>query len=268
MSEGSGNANPRKKAAAARAEQLAKEERRDRILRLTIGSVVVLVVFGIVGGAWAVSKGQQSANEPPKPDANAALPNGVDPATYGYVVNSAVPNTGVPQVQVWEDFQCPACKSFEDSGSADALDAAAEAGEIDLQIRPTTFLDNNLPQSKNSSALATNAWGCAINAGKPLEYQNGVYDIQPANEGTGFTEQQLLDLGKTVGITGDAYTTFESCVKSKQFAGWVANSQEQFVSGEVKGTPAIYVNGKELENKVGLYGDPVQLLAAINAAAK
>lgn len=44
-------------------------------------------------------------------------------------------------------------------------------------------------------------------------------------EGDGFTDQQLLDLGKKVGIEGDSFTTFETCVSSAKYKGWAQNSQ-------------------------------------------
>ncbi len=242
-----------------RAATLAAEKRRERMIRIVGALAVIIVVGGIVGGAIWFSKKSSGS---PAADPKAALPTGVSGPSYAYPVTKD-PKDGIPLVQIWEDFQCPACKQFEQT-SVPALIAEATKGSINLALRPTTFLDQNLKNT--ASVLATNAWGCAINAGKALEYHAGVFAAQPAKEGDGFTEAQLLDLGKQVGLTGTDYGTFASCVTGNNFKGWVANSQAQFVSGGVPGTPAIYVNSKELPNSAGSYGDPAKLIAAIMEA--
>ena len=264
----SGSSNPRKKAAAARAEQLAKEKRRDRMVKIVGGVVVAVVVIGIVALAVLSSKKSSTdAGPTATPNPTYTLPTGVDPATYGYVVNKAAPATA-PKVDIWEDYQCPACKQFEEAGSGPAVVAAGKAGKYNVQLRPTTFLDANMRNT--ASAAATSAWGCAINAGKGLEYHGTVFANQPATEGTGYTSAQLLDFGKQAGITGAAFDTFTSCVNANTFLGWAANSTEEFGKQQftkTAGTPAVFVNGKELANTGGIYADPQKLLAAIDQAA-
>ena len=165
-------------------------------------------------------------------------------------------------MQLWEDFQCPACAQFEKTLQP-TLIAAAQQQKINLQWRPTTFLDQNLKNT--ASVLATSAWGCAINAAKPVEYHSAVFAAQPKQEGAGYTQQQLLDIGQQVGIAGADYSTFEACVKANTFDGWAANSYNLFNEQGVQGTPTMYVNGKEVPVSGIQNGD--QLMAAINKAA-
>ena len=144
-----------------------------------------------------------------------------------------------------------------------------KAGKLNLQWQPGIFMDANL---KNTGSLtATNAWGCAIDAGKTTEFHQGVFQQQAPEEtvgAPGFTQQQMLDLGKTVGITGDAYSTFESCVKANTYNTWAANSNAQFEKAGVTSTPSIFVNGKELPTKGLNINDPTALIKAIEQAAK
>ena len=72
----------------------------------------------------------------------------------------------------------------------------------------------------------------------------------------------------TVGITGDAYSTFESCVKANTYNTWAANSNAQFDKAGVTSTPSIFVNGKELPTKGLNINDPTALIKAIEQAAK
>lgn len=255
----------RDKAAQARAEAQAKEKRRERMFRIIIGIVVVVVVGGIVGGAIIVSKNNADAKNP-APNASAALPNGVDSSKYFYTVNPSAP-AGVPEVRVYEDFQCPHCKQFEASSGQQLVDAANQ-GKLRLEWQPGTFMDQNL--NNQGSVVATSAWGCAINAGKATEYHSQIFKEQAPEEsaGAGFTNQQMITMGGTVGITGDALTTFTDCVNASTYYGWAANSNQQFSNDNVTSTPTITVNGKPLDGSKVNFDDPTALLAAIANAAK
>lgn len=261
--------NARQKAAEARAAQQASERRRERTIRIVGGLVVVIIVAAIIGGAYFVSKNDSSSSNggTPTPDDGAATPSGVSTSEY-YV--SAVANSpaGVPTVKIYEDFQCPYCKKLEETSGL-ALIEQAKAGKLNLQWQPGIFMDKNLQNS--GSLTATNAWGCAIDAGKTIEFHEGVFKEQASEEtvgAPGFTNQQMLALGTKVGITGDAYSTFESCVNSGKYNTWAANSNAQFDKAGVSSTPSIFVNGKELPSKnINIY-DPAVLLPAIEQAAK
>lgn len=263
------NKDARAKAAEARAAQQAADRRRERIIRIVGGLAVVIIVVGIIGGAFIFSKkdGASSNNSTPTPDEGAATPTGVSTSEF-YVSPVADSPAGIPTVKVYEDFQCPFCKKLEETSGV-ALIEQAKLGKINLQWQPGIFMDKNLQNS--GSLTATNGWGCAIDAGKTTEFHQGVFKEQSAEEtvgSPGYTNQQMLTLGQTVGITGDAYTTFESCVNSGKYNTWAANSNAQFDKAGVSSTPSIFVNGKELPSKnVNIY-DPAVLLPAIEQAAK
>lgn len=160
---------------------------------------------------------------------------------YAVPVGSAAPTT--PVLQVWEDFQCPACKMLEDYNGK-GIESIGLTGKAQLLYRPTIFLDDNL--KNDSSARATNAWGCAIDAGKTVEYHNTIFAHQPEKEGTGYTDAQLLEFGKEVGISGTAFDTFTTCVTNNTYTDWVAKSFQAFINDNIPGTPAIFLNGNEV----------------------
>lgn len=221
----------RQRAAEARAKAEADARRRDARNRLLGGVVVVALIALIFGGVWFAKRDSGSGGAV-GPDPNAALPKGADPVTYGVPYGTGTDD--VPQLQLWEDFQCPACKALEDANGT-GITTLAEQGTIRLLWRPTTFLDLNL--GNDASARAAAAWGCAIDAGKTREYHTTVFANQPT-EGVGYTDDQLLQFGEDAGITGDAYATFEQCVTNDTYAGWAANSYQQFRDNAIPGTPA------------------------------
>lgn len=236
----------RDKAAAARAEQVASEKRRERTVRI-IGAIgVVAVVVLIIGLAVVVPRlsGDTSAGGTPMPapDPTAAVPTGVftadDEVPWGVPVGAAP--ASAPLLEIWEDFQCPACGSLEQINGA-GIKSLADEGAARLVYRPTAFLDNNL--GNTSSAAAINAWGCAIDAGKTVEYQQIVYANQPTAEGEGWTSAQFVGYAEEAGIVGVPLEQFNDCLTSNRYLGWAANSTQAFYDANVEGTPRGYLNG-------------------------
>jgi protein-disulfide isomerase len=248
---------PKQRAAQARAETEAAERKRERTIRLVGGLVVLLIVGGLLAIGFFADRdndGGGSASTPPSPDANAALPTGVSGETYGVPYGtgwSAADEAKLPTLEIWEDFQCPACAQVEDA-AGDQIKALADDGKVKLIFRPATFLDGGLAADNqangnpNSSARATSAWGCAVDAGKTGEYHAGLFDIQPAQEGVGYSDQQLIELGSTVGIAGEELDTFTTCVQEGTYLAWSANSNEAFSESGAGGTPTGFLNGVAL----------------------
>ena len=258
----------RDKAAAARAAAQAADQRRQRMITL-VGLLGVVVLVGlIIGGAIYVNKSSSESGNGsvtlPTVDPAAPLPKTVlgssSPQAYGVPFGS---KESAPVLEVWEDFQCPLCAKFEAKSGA-AIAKLASDGVLRLIERPATFLDQAFPQSDHSSARATAAWGCAIDAGVGAAYRSTVLANQPAVEGVGYTDAQLVEFGTQVGLTGTAATTFASCVADHTYLGWAVNSAQAFNDNAIAGTPTVLVNGTELPEAVVL-GPTDALVAYLEA---
>jgi protein-disulfide isomerase len=269
---------PKQLAAEARAASEAAERRRERMIRI-IGT---LVVVGIVGALLAIGffagRGDDSASPDtpaPTPDPTAAAPKDVvadaqSPQAWGvkYGASWTAENEAkLPTLEIWEDFQCPFCAQFE-TQYGPQLEALADAGKVKLLYRPAIFLDNSLAQrnaaagNPSSSARATSAWGCAIDQGRNSEYHSALFAAQPAEEGTGYSEQTLLDLGTQAGVPDQA--AFTQCVQDGTYLTWAANSNQAFYDAEVGGTPRVFLNGTEVPTQA--FADFAAIEAAIEAA--
>ena len=233
----------RQKAAEARAAAQASERRRENMIRIVGGIAVLVVVLGIVAIGVMNRGGNDSAEPSGSPDANSALPTGIT-ADNGYGFQVSAP-AGKPVVEVFEDFQCPACQQFE-AQYGEAMQSWAQAGDIGLTYRIMTFLDKNL--QTDHSLRAANAFGCSITAGEGLPYHNTVYANQPANEGDGWTDEQLKQFGTDAGITGEAKTTFDKCVDDGEYNGWAGLSNQAAFDDKVTGTPTVTVNGQKVDD--------------------
>lgn len=254
------------KAAAAAARKAAESDlkARDRKIRLIGAVVVVLIMGGLLAIPFIQGRSSDSAV-----NANAALPKGVTSDTYGVKVGTAwnAPDAdSIPLLQVWEDFQCPACKSFEDA-SGDAIVALANEGKVRLEFRPTIFLDVNLRAQNtaagnpNSSLYATMAFGCAVDQDKAAEFHKALFAAQPS-EGRGYSVTDLVTIAQLSGVAD--IDTFTECVSSKKYEGWVNNSYDAFSSEGISATPTVLLNGEELGPD--LIRNPEALTSAITTA--
>ena len=229
----------REKAAEARAAAQAAERRRERTIRI-VGGLAVVAVVGVILGIGITQSGN---NDTPAPSADSALPTGITSENgYGFQVNTAA---DAPTVEIYEDFQCPACANLENQFGPLIQQEAAD-GNIQLTYHPMVFLDNNL--QTDHSLRAANAFGCSITGGVGEQFHNLVYANQPANEGDGWTDEQLKQFGADAGLTGEAQSAFDKCVDEGTYKGWAQLSNDAAFERGISGTPTIYVNGKELKN--------------------
>jgi protein-disulfide isomerase len=253
----------RGEAVRLRQEAEQAKRRRERLVRFGLGAGVLALAAGIIGAA-ALAAGQNPAipSNPAAAEENpdAALPKGVFPSggpfAYGVPVGEPA-STDAPSLQVWGDFQCPGCKGLEESNGA-YIKGLGTSGKVRVVLRPTTFLDGNLGTDHSLNASA--AWGCAIDQDKGLEYYSAVYTLQPARQGDGWTQDQLMQVGEQVGITGESLDAFRACVQAGTYKPWALNNTALFYSSGVQGTPTGVINEEDII--------PVDVLANPEALAK
>jgi protein-disulfide isomerase len=223
-------------------------------------AVVVVAIIAVVGGVIWV---QQSTKDAVAGGGN-ALPTGVTALGAGYPAYADVtPAGGAPTVDVYEDFQCPACAQFE-SILGPTLQNLGEAGQAKVVYHVKNFLDDNL--GNDSSTRAGNAAFCASDAGRFQEFHNQVFANQPAKEGAGYTDETLKGFAQAAGISGAALTTWQKCLDAGKYVDYVNSVEHQSFSDGVRGTPTIRINGSDVE--LQSIGTPELLTQAIQNATK
>lgn len=230
----------REKAASARAAAEASEKRRERTVRIALIAVVVLIVGGIIGATLLATRKSATPEASPSANPNAALPAGVTGPTYG----ASVGTVEQPVLDIYEDFQCPACAQFE-SATGPLLDEMVTASQVKVVYHPMNFLDKNL--GNDSSTRAAAAFGCAVDAGATQKYHDVVFANQPAQEGTGYTQEQLKEFGVQAGISGAALDTFNACVDASTYLEWPTLVNQEASARGVSGTPTLYLNGEKID---------------------
>ena len=170
--------------------------------------------------------------------------------------------TRTPVLELWEDFQCPACGSLEEA-NGEGIAEAAETGIARVIWRPTAFLDRNLGNDASNRAIG--AWGCAIDEGFTREYHDAVYANQPEEEGDGWSNSELVSIAEDIGMSGATLESFSACVDDETYRVWAANSTQEFYDQGVAGTPFGKIDGVEIPTQS--MADQASLLAALTEAA-
>ncbi len=214
------------RAAAIQHAQVKQERTRQLLITLAVVAVLaVLVLAGVLLTGGDSSSPEATGKVPVKAEGQ-ALVLGDDPAA--------------PRVVVYEDFLCPYCREFE-AASSELLRERASSGNAIVEYRPFKLLQDPY------TVRALTAWAAVLEGGTPqqaLKFHDLLFENQPyenADEKPGVKE--LTSLAKEAGVDDqDVLDAFNK--PNPEFLD--ASTRTARDSG-VRGTPTVFVDGKELE---------------------
>ena len=236
-----------------RQERRAKMARQQQQQRLLIIGLIVLgaalVVFAVV---WPQARSAEDiiAVTP------AALPN-ADGLSLG---QANAPAT----IDVFEDFQCPACKSFTENIETLVIEKLVATGKARYVFHNYPFIDGNGATSSGESDQAANASMCANEQGKFWEMHATLFANWNGENQGAFSDRRLQAMAETIGLDMNA---FNSCFNANKYETEI---QADFDLGQqmgVSGTPTVFVNGSRVgqPGKVASYQEIAQAVEAIAA---
>ncbi len=220
---------------------MAKQPGKDNFTRNLVIAVVVGVVLIMLVPTLLSRQTDSSASIP----ASVSAERG-----YGVVFNEEL--TGVPVVDIYEDFQCPVCAQFTQLNGPYIESLIAEK-KATVVYHTLSFLG---PESVN----AANAAACAADEGKFLEYHRLLMMNQKAENSGAWDNNFFASIGQTAGITSQK---FSSCVNKGEYLGWVSNVAAAGAKANVNSTPTVFVNGKEIDRNASEYFDAAKFKAAV-----
>lgn len=234
MSSGS-----RQRVQAMRERQAAAARRR----RLVVGAVVVALVVAaavIVTLAVRASGPDRGDDQAPGNTSNGAIVLGQASAPV--------------HVEVFEDFQCPACRSFE-QGAAPVLRELAGSGRARISYYVLSFIGVESVRAANAAACAAD-----VSPQRFVDLHDYLYAHQPAERSGGYPTAQLVAAGRSVGL-GEGYA---DCVRDGRYRDWVDTVNREH-GRRIQATPTVFVDGRELPREDY---NPQRLHAAVAAAAR
>ena len=234
-----------------RAEAARREAKRRRLVMIAGGVLILGLIGAIVGVVVQASQGGGDGGSSGEVVVPAGTSDGAIP----------VGDNGAPvTVAIYYDYMCPACGRFEEA-NGDDLDRLVRAGEVALELRPVSFLDETSSGTRYSTRSAN---AVATVADRSLDdvwaFHRALYAEQPQEGSTGLSDDQIAGIAEEAGVPATVAARFDDGTHE----GWVAQvTQEAFDSG-LEGTPTVLIDGEEYQGD--LY-TPGAFIQAVEAAA-
>ena len=217
------------------------EEEASKHMKKILPFIIILLVLGVaLVSAWALKKRSSGTvtpitnnpNSPPHANTNDTVVTGVAGAEPPHILG---PNSAPAKLEEFGDFECPPCGALHPI----LVQMHKEFGDK-LQI---TFREFPLAPAHQHAIAAASAAEAAGLQGKfwemhDLLYENQkawheAFDVRPIFEG--FAKQIGLDMNR-----------YQNDLNSDQVAERILNDGKRGHSMGVKGTPTVFLNGREV----------------------
>jgi protein-disulfide isomerase len=219
------------KRAAEVAARARAQRRRRTVLGGTAAAIAVLAALVVV----VLVQTQRTSTS-----AQAAVPGHTVDGTIIAVGSADAPVT----VDLYEDFQCPNCRAFEDAGGKTLAQLVSD-GTVQARYHGMAFLDTSANHDYSTRAL--NAAAVVVDSAGPEGFQTFhdlLYAHQPAEGGSGLTDEQLVAYAVQSGA--DAGAAAAAGIEQRTYGDWVKQATDRASKDGVTGTPTVVVDGKKL----------------------
>lgn len=239
------------KAARMQARERLKEERRRDVERakrsrvLTVAGIAIAVVAAVVVVGVVVQSQRNEVSKVVNPQRLSA---------EGGVAFGAP--SGVPVVTLYEDYQCPACKQFEEKMGL-AVEQLAAQGKVRVVYKPVAIIGKESEAAGGAAMCASD-----LGADKFKSYSKTLFTNQPPENSGQLTVGKLTEFGKRAGITDAGW---KQCVSDGKYTPWMKDNTEKASKAGLRGTPWVLLNGQELPQEAY---SPEGLQKAVEIAAK
>lgn len=230
-------------------EQRMKRQRRQRlfaILGVAIGAVVIagLLIWPSLRSALAPVGEIKTITPVERPQADGTALG--DPSA-------------TVLVEVWEDFQCPACTGYSQQIEPQVVQNYVETGKARYVYRHYPFIDDRV--ATKESDQSANASMCAAEQGRFWEYHDIVFANWDGENAGAYSDKRLIAFAESIGLN---MNDFNACFDANRYKDQI---NKDFLDGQnagVQGTPSVYVNGTAV--KPGFVPSYADIAAAIDAA--
>jgi protein-disulfide isomerase len=203
------------------------------MLLLSVGAVAVgLVVILLASGV--LSKGNGGATGDLLIPIRPSPPELVDPANSRALGPANAPIT----IEVWSDFQCPACGFFAKSIEPDLIEEFVRPGTVRVVYRDFAFIDGGKADGESQQAAA--AARCAGDQGKFWQYHDYLFENQKGENKGAFRREVLDQIAAAVSLDMAAY---RSCMDGDAPEQATKAETAQGQAAGVGSTPRLAING-------------------------
>jgi len=165
----------------------------------------------------------------------------ITPIPYPFIDGKAIGNPDAQvKIEVYEDFQCPACKGYTESIERQLLTSSyITDGQVNYTFRQYPFLDSQ--SIGKESHQAANASMCALEQDRFWDYHNLLFANQGAIENGGsYNNKRLQAFAESLGLD---MTAFNDCFNQNKYSNEIEADYQLGRSAGVTRTPSILLNG-------------------------
>jgi protein-disulfide isomerase len=213
----------------ARKEELRRKERQQRIIIISAVVVIGLAILGFI----IVPSVRTAMN--PGGDFVKITPAAYNVAMQGTTVGD--PNAKV-KIEVFEDYQCSACKAYTENIEPDVIKQLVEPGTVYYVLYQLPFEDDN--SAEKDSDRAANAAECAAEQNRFWDYKTMLFANQTHMAGQ-FSDERLHAFAKALKLD---LTQFDACYAENRYLSKIQQDTALGTQMGVTGTPSVFVNGK------------------------
>lgn len=142
-------------------------------------------------------------------------------------------------IEVYEDFQCPACRIYSNEVEPLVTENHVASGEVYYVFRQFPFLDDRAPGKESDQAA--NASMCASEQGRFWDYHDILFaNWNGENQGS-FSDKRLLAFAETLELDMEAFT---ACFEQNRYQDQIQADLAAGDAAGVQGTPTVLVNGE------------------------
>jgi len=163
-------------------------------------------------------------------------------------------------VEVWSDFQCPACRNYAEGVEPLVLANYVANGKARYVYRHYPFLDDG--SLSKESDQAAHASMCAADQGRFWDYHDILFANWNGENIGSFRDKRLIAFAEALNLDMDQ---FSACFNEGNHDEEINKDLADGNRAGVSGTPSVFVNGKILTpGRVPSFED---IAAAIDAAS-
>jgi protein-disulfide isomerase len=190
-----------------------------------------------------------------------------DEIPFGVVANGRVLGDPAAKVTVdiWSDFQCPACMNFATEIEPPTISSYVAQGKVKLIYHDAAFQGKKVQSSWDESVQPAAAARCAADQGKFWQMHNWLFANWNGENQGAFAAPRLTAIATGAGLDTTAYAACMA-VGDKQTA--VNDETAQALTAGINQTPTIIVNGKSIVGSPSNFATFAMILDQALAAAQ
>lgn len=158
-------------------------------------------------------------------------------ATENRTIATPSYGTGKVKVEIFADFQCPACIMFSEN-IWPIFEEYAASGKLTIEYRqfPLTMHKNAL-----GDALAAL---CSAEQWKYMDYKKWLYALEKNKSGQNVSDDERIGIAKNLGLDEAKFST---CLSSRAYEKQIQADMALGESKWLEGTPTIYLDGIKID---------------------